>query len=363
MNNLRTFSTSKNQKLVAIDPRVPNYQQLIAGVVSDTTVIVLNENQDSIDQISHALRNCGSISSLHLLAHGAPGKLLLGNNPLQAEDLDRIAEKFKAWNQYLVQDAQILLYGCETGAGSIGRELVLRLSQLTNKLVAAASQAVGGFGIKRNWNLDVRNANFQLELAFQDEILNSYVGRLAEPYTVKNIKPSADSFSTTINNVYEGASLRNVLFFGAEDGQTGRELWKTDGTADGTVLVSDIVPGLKESNPKSFFSFKNNIYFAASNDQTGTELWKTDGENTSLVKDIKDGIISSNPIRYKQIGDKFFFRSDGGFDPGLYVSDGTADGTKRITDPSNAFGVLITSSDEQLTNINGRLLLVGNNII
>src|SRR5262245_26922208 len=39
------------------------------------------------------------------------------------------------------------------------------------------------------------------------------------------------------------AAIGSAIFFLADDGSSGQELWKTDGTGEGTVLVKDINPG------------------------------------------------------------------------------------------------------------------------
>ena len=83
--------------------------------------------------------------------------------------------------------------------------------------------------------------------------------------------------------------------FSARNGSAGRELWITDGTTVGTRLLKDINPGSGDSDPSQFFEFDGEVYFIAYTEVTGTplgyELWKTDGtqDGTVLVRDFNPG--------------------------------------------------------------------------
>ncbi len=59
-------------------------------------------------------------------------------------------------------------------------------------------------------------------------------------------------------------NFNGTLFFSASDGINGNELWKTDGTAAGTVLVKDIRPGGggSNSNPEFLTNISGVLYFA-----------------------------------------------------------------------------------------------------
>ena len=83
-------------------------------------------------------------------------------------------------------------------------------------------------------------------------------------------------------------AVEGRLFFTADDGRRGRELWKSDGTMRGTVLVKNIKRGAGSSEPSSLASAESTLYFAADNGARGSELWKSDGSRTGtvLVKDI-----------------------------------------------------------------------------
>src|SRR5213075_344591 len=66
------------------------------------------------------------------------------------------------------------------------------------------------------------------------------------------------------------------------------ELWKTDGTAAGTVRVSDINPGASGSAPASLTDSGRRMYFTAQEPAGGRELWVTDGTEagTRRVADV-----------------------------------------------------------------------------
>mgnify|MGYP002135364656 CR=1 FL=1 len=79
-----------------------------------------------------------------------------------------------------------------------------------------------------------------------------------------------------------------MLFFAADDTVNGSELWKSDGTPGGTVLVKDISIGVTGSSPTSLVAVGGILFFAADDGIRGGELWRSDGSDsgTYLVKEI-----------------------------------------------------------------------------
>jgi ELWxxDGT repeat protein len=148
------------------------------------------------------------------------------------------------------------------------------------------------------------------------------------------------------SNPFGFTDVNGTLFFGADDGVHGFELWKSDGTEAGTVLVKDIYPGPgpfdENSGPGdsvdslSLINVYGTLFFFADDGIHGKELWKSDGTEagTVLVKDINPGADSSNLFGDSMIAADhvLYFDADDGSGEALWRSDGTADGTFKIAD-------------------------------
>ncbi len=91
--------------------------------------------------------------------------------------------------------------------------------------------------------------------------------------------------------------------------QTGRELWRTDGTAGGTFLLADIAAGPSSSNPSDLTQLGSQFFFSASSIESGTELWVTDGTpaGTRQVTDIVPGPESSYPSNFVALNGSLYF--------------------------------------------------------
>ena len=118
--------------------------------------------------------------------------------------------------------------------------------------------------------------------------------------------------------------FNGALYFMADDGANGYELWKQGAT--GTVLLTNLNPGglTSSSFPKSFTPFNNALYFVATSMGTGYELWKTDGTNTSLAADLIPGGGNSFPDYLTVYDGALYFRAtDAARGYELWKHDGT----------------------------------------
>jgi ELWxxDGT repeat protein len=173
-------------------------------------------------------------------------------------------------------------------------------------------------------------------------------GATAGTFLVRDINPgAADSRPSDITNV------SGKVFFYANDGKHGRELWRSDGTGAGTVMLKDINPGPNGSYSVSsdrLINVNGTLFFAANNGVSGDELWKSNGTTagTVLVRDIYPGNNGSFPRYMANMNGTLFFSADTLNNVGLWRSNGTAAGTTEIA--------LFPIADPHfMTNVNGTL--------
>jgi len=183
-------------------------------------------------------------------------------------------------------------------------------------------------------------------------------GTAAGTMLLKDVNPGPASSTPRVSiaaSDYQTAVVANGrLFFQADDGVDGYELWATDGTPGGTTLVKDIWPGIGDSNPTQMVAVGNTVFFVASDGTNGTQLWKSDGTTagTSMVTTI--GTLSSPGLQLGTAfnGRIFFTADDGVHGNELWSSDGTAAGTAMVADinPGQASSdpVELTVSGSQL---------------
>jgi len=122
------------------------------------------------------------------------------------------------------------------------------------------------------------------------------------------------------------------MLFVAEDAVHGRELWSTDGTPQGTWLVKDIHPGTGGSVVPDSLVYKDVLYFVASDGMHGNELWRSDGtdEGTVMLADVNPGPRPgvSHLVPFK--GEIAFAGAVSEYEQGIWMSDGTTQGTRAV---------------------------------
>lgn len=159
-------------------------------------------------------------------------------------------------------------------------------------------------------------------------------GTAAGTHIVKEILPGARS--PWLPNAGQGFTpIGNRVLFLATDDEHGKELWTSDGTAAGTQVLREFRPGPEGVSFMSIALFQGRAVFSAEDPEHGLEMWATDGTpaGTSLFLDLIPGPESLRPYSFVAAGQKMFFIAESGggaYDSRLWVTDGTLNGTRRI---------------------------------
>ena len=146
-----------------------------------------------------------------------------------------------------------------------------------------------------------------------------------EPRCVMAVNPLALDLNLIPTNSDPAGfvEVNNVLYFSASTPESGRELWRSDGTAAGTWMVKDIYSGTTGSDPTDLVNANGKLLFSAVNPNTGfTDLFRSDGTNEG-TRAVAPSVLYNLTSLVEVNGEVFFSaRSDTDFIPAMVKSYG-----------------------------------------
>ncbi|MDY6902320.1 MAG: DUF4347 domain-containing protein [Cyanobacteriota bacterium] len=172
---------NSTKSILFIDSSIDNYDFLIKGVVEDIEKIILDSKRNGVEQITDVLAQEDEVETIHIVSHGSPGCLYLGNSELNLGNLKYYKQQLQNW-----YSKNLLIYGCNVAAGDAGEEFVEKLHRLTGANIAASKTKTGNAELGGDWELEVRvGSNFAvgndigLSLIFEQNTLTEYSGVFA----------------------------------------------------------------------------------------------------------------------------------------------------------------------------------------
>lgn len=150
--------TEEATTLVVVDARVAEQEGFTLDVPANVTVRVVQNDESGLDAVSNELAsNPGrQYDTVHIISHGTPGSLSLGNEVISGGSLTAAQrEKLTGWALYLTDEADILLYGCDIAAGSEGEAFITEMAHLTGADIAASTDATGAEELGGDWDLEL----------------------------------------------------------------------------------------------------------------------------------------------------------------------------------------------------------------
>ncbi len=175
---------------------------------------------------------------------------------------------------------------------------------------------------------------------------NTISASAAKFHLTKDINVQTDANPANNDFIFNRpyAMLNDVLYFSANDGIHGNELWRSDGTAGGTYLVKDLLPGAVSSNPHEIIVANNKLFFVTqSYISYSFELWTSDGTpgGTVLLKELyRNGPGIGSAYNLTNVSGKVYFFLSDPFNTALQLwkTDGTANGTVLVKDYQSYIG-------------------------
>lgn len=164
-------------------------------------------------------------------------------------------------------------------------------------------------GVSYFCSLDDRRFVFSGNDAVNGRELWISEGTVESTRVLKDIYPGPEtSDPRECSNIVTPEGIALVLF-SATNPETGRELWETDGTTEGTRLRADLFPGAGSSSPSRVVEFGANHFLIAVGDGLGKELWRFDAETRkyALTRDLVRGPAGSEPYALCRAGSRFYF--------------------------------------------------------
>ena len=199
--------------IVFIDSKVDNYLSLISGITSEVKIVLLNPTTDGIKAITETLQTA-NYQQVHIVSHGSPGCLYLGNSQLSLDTLEQYQTNLRSWfsppHTIHPKHYTLLIYGCNVAAGDAGTEFIAKLKQLTGAEIAATANPTGNKALGGDWKLEFTTTDdLDVNLAIDEATRLAYQGVL-NTFTVTTADDEDDGdFSEGDLSLREAIALAN----------------------------------------------------------------------------------------------------------------------------------------------------------
>ncbi len=152
---------TQRHEVVFIEDNVRDYQKLAAAVTPGVEVVVLDHTKDGLQQMIAALDGRAPVDAIHVVSHGAQGRLELGTSIVDSANVDSYGAQLAQLGQHMNAGADLMLYGCTVAAGEPGTAFIDRIGQLTGADVAASTDLTGSRAFGADWDLEAHTGSIE----------------------------------------------------------------------------------------------------------------------------------------------------------------------------------------------------------
>jgi hypothetical protein len=154
----RNYSVARDKvvpsaELLFVDPLVRDLDSILHGLRPEVEPILLEADRPATVQMAAALASQRRFAAVHVMAHGAPGRVCFAAGDWSPETVAEEARAFVDIGEALGPDGDLRIWSCRTGDGEAGAALVDGLARATGVQVSAATGLVGACALGGSWKL------------------------------------------------------------------------------------------------------------------------------------------------------------------------------------------------------------------
>ncbi|MBC9783577.1 DUF4347 domain-containing protein [Heliobacterium chlorum] len=207
---------AKHGEIAFIDRAITHPLLVEQSLPPGVEAVFLESERDGIEQIADTLRDRHDVRAIHIISHGAPGKVFLGKGSLSAANLSTYREQLASIGAALGKDGDILIYGCDVARGEAGKAFISQVADATSAHIAASDDATGAKALHGNWNLEAKTGSIGvagLAIEAYDSLLFSpiYSHTLDSQGNAGNLRVSSYDGTLQVER-HNGSSFQNQYY-------------------------------------------------------------------------------------------------------------------------------------------------------
>jgi large repetitive protein len=229
------LSAAATTDIIFIDTSITDYQTLAAEWSGKGTIVLIDSQSDGIDQIRTALAGKSDIGAIHIVSHGDEGVFWLGTTRIdQAAVAGELASSFAAIGAKLSAGGDILIYGCDVGAGTAGQGLIDLIAVTSGADVAASIDDTGAILRGGDWTLENRLGVIDATTLVAERWEGLLATALISINPATTVLKVFDTAGVEVANSTSGAGFTAGQAVGVSAG--GFAVWSNAGTVGGQIV-------------------------------------------------------------------------------------------------------------------------------
>jgi hypothetical protein len=191
---------ARASEILFVDPSVSDVETVLCNLRPEVRAIMLDGFRPVARQIATALAGHRDLNAVHIIAHGAPGRVSFAAGEWSAAMLEEAAGDLAVIGRVLAADGELRLWSCETASGKIGEAFVAGLERAVGADIRASKVPVGAAAMGGSWEMPIGIGSPLPPLT--SEGVASYTGVLASGDLTLSGQITASGGSNAVNTYY-----------------------------------------------------------------------------------------------------------------------------------------------------------------